>query len=321
MSRRFVAGFVVRRLAVMVVLLVVVSFCVFSLLYLAPGNPVEVLLGTRPNSPQLVASLRAEYHLNDSFLDQYWLWLRGAAHLNFGNSIITSEPVLSEIGPAANVSIFLTVYAFVLTLLVGVPLGVWAAVRKRTLVDRGVVGISVIGVCAPPFVSGALLLYVFAIALGWFPVYGVGGGFWDRLWHLSLPAVTLGLSVAALVVKLTRAAMITALEQDHVIFARARGVPAWRVVLLHAMRNALIPIVTALGLVFTALLTGVVLVEVTFAVPGMGALLISAIQNKDMPVVQGVTMIFAVIIIVANIGVDMLYALVDPRIRYGTASS
>lgn len=317
MTGRTLVVFVTRRLAALGLLLLLVSFLVFTLLFLAPGSPEQVLLGTNPSSPEVIKSLRAQHHLDDSFLEQYWFWLSGALRFDFGDSIRTGRPVLSSLGSRLGVTLFLGAYAFVVSLVVGVSLGVLAAVRRRGLADRGAVALSVLGASAPAFVSGVFLLYVFAVALGWFPSYGDGTGVADRLWHLTLPAAALSLTAIALIVKLTRAAMITALEQDYVAFALARGVPARRVILRHALRNALVPVVTGAGLVLTVVLTGAVLVEVTFSLPGLGTLLVDAVNNKDLPMLQGVAMVFAAVIVIVNLLVDILYAAVDPRIRVG----
>jgi peptide/nickel transport system permease protein len=305
----------------MAVLLTIISFGVFTLLYLAPGSSEQVLLGTRPATPETIHSIREEFHLNDSFLGQYWLWVKDAIHLDFGRSIRTSEPVLGGIESRMGVTLFLGGYAFLLAMLVGVPLGVLAAMRRATVVDRSIVGLSVFGVSSPAFATGIFLLYVFGVVLGWFPVFGPGEGFADRLWHLTLPAVTLALGSTALVLKLTRAAMIDALEKDYVVFALARGLPRRRVLTAYALRNALIPILTAAGLLLASLLTGAVLVEVTFALPGVGSLLVESVGFKDVPMVQGVALLTAVIVISVNLVVDLLYLLVDPRIRFGRGAS
>lgn len=316
MTARAIAFFVLRRLVALLGLLAIISFGVFSLLYLAPGSVEQILLGSRPSSPEVIRSIREQYHLNDSLLAQYWSWARDAVQLDFGRSTRTSEPVLSGIRSRMGVTLFLGVFAFSVALPAGIVLGILAALKKRTLVDRGVVGLSVIGVSAPPFATGLFLLYTFAVVLGWFPAFGQGTGFFDRLWHLTLPAVALALTGMALVLKLTRAAMVSALDQDYVAFARARGLPRSRVLLAYAFRNALVPVVTAGGLILGFMLTGAVLVEVTFALPGVGSLLVDSVTFKDVPMVQGVAMVAATTIILVNLVTDIVYLLVDPRIRF-----
>lgn len=319
MTVRYLAMFAVRRLVALIVLLGIISFGIFSLLYFAPGNVVQTLLGDHPATPQLIRQLRDEYHLNDSFLQQYWIWARGALHGNFGRSALSQEPVSSIISERAPVTAFLGCYAFLIAMVSGVGLGILAAVRKRTVVDRTIVGASVMAVSLPVFVSGVALLYLFTAVVPWFPAYGPGSGFSDRLVHMTLPAFALGITGSALVIKLTRAPMIAALEQDHVAFARARGLSRWRVLVHYALRNALVPIVTAAGIVLGFMLTGAVLVEVTFALPGIGSLLTDSVNGKDVPVIQGLAMVIAATIITINFLTDVAYLFVDPRIRLGRA--
>lgn len=316
MPGRVIAWFLVRRVIALVALLVVISFLVFGLLYLAPGSAVQVLLGTRPASKQLIAELTAKYHLNDPFFVQYWLWLRGAVHLNLGVSIQTGQSVTSLIASRLPVTLFLGIYAFIISIAFGVPLGALAAMKNRKLIDRGVVGLSLLGVSVPAFVSGVFFLYLFAISLSWFPVYGPGTGFIDRFWHLTLPAFALALGVTAFIVKITRASMISVLEQDYIAFALARGVPRRQVIVRYALRNALGPIVTAGGLVLGIVLTGAVLVEQVFSLPGIGSLLVSSVGARNIPVVQGFTILAAAILIVANLLIDVCYLFIDPRIVF-----
>jgi peptide/nickel transport system permease protein len=309
--------FVARRLAVLPVLLLIISFGVFSLTYIAPGSAEQALLGGRTSTPETLAAIRKEYHLDRPFLSQYVTWVENAVQLDFGQSLRTGQSVRAAIGQGLGATVFLGLYGFAITLAVGVPLGVVAAIRKRRFLDRAIVGVSVIGVSAPAFASGILLLYVFAVLLGWFPVFGSGNGFFDSLYHLALPAISLALTAMALVVKLTRTAMIDALDQDYVAFARARGVSYSRVLLAYALRNALVPVVTASGLILGYMLTGAVLVEITFALPGMGSLLVDSANFKDIPTVQGIAVVVAILIVVINLATDILYAVVDPRIRLG----
>jgi len=317
MSTRAVAYFILRRILALGVLLVVISFTVFSLLYLAPGDPVEILLGTSPATPETIAALRHEYHLDQPYLVQYWIWASHAFRLDFGNSIETTLPVADEIRARLPTSLFLGIYTYILTMVVGVGLGIGAAVRRRTALDRGIVAGALLCLSTPAFASGVLLLYIFAIVLPWFPVFGSGAGFWDDLWHLTLPAITLTLTSAAFVVKHTRAAMINVLDQDYVTFARARGLSSRRVLFTYTLRNALIPVATVSALILAYVITGAVLVEITFSLPGIGNLLVHSVSVKDLPMVQGVTMLIAIVILTANLLADLAYLVLDPRIRFG----
>jgi len=313
---RRLAFFLLRRLAVFFLLVLGLSFLVFSLLYIAPGNAVDSLLGLRPRTPETVASLRHEYHLDRSYFAQYWIWLKEAAQLHFGSSIQTSLPVSETIKSRLPTSLFLGLYAFVLTTILGLTLGIVSTLRRRTSVDRGIVAGTIVGLSMPTFVSCVLLLYLFAVVLRWFPAFGKGSGFVDELWHLTLPAVALALVGAAFVLKNTRAAMLGVIDQDYVTFARARGLSGSRVLFGYVLRNALIPIVTISALILSFVITGAVVVEVAFSVPGIGGLLVQSANTKDLPVLQGVALVIAVVIMGANLLADILYLAVDPRIRY-----
>jgi peptide/nickel transport system permease protein len=321
MSHPHFARFIGRRLLAMAAVLVAMSFVIFLFLYLSPGSPEQILLGPREATPQSVAAIRQEYHLNRPFLTQYFLWARNAIQLNFGRSIITNEPVANEIVQRLRFSIQLAGLAFFFVLLVGVPLGVFAASKRRSSADRSIVAFSVVGISAPAFATGLLLLYVFAVKLAWFPVFGQGSGFFGRIWHLMLPAIALSLTAMGLVLRLTRASAATAFEQDYVAFARARGVPRHRILFAYVLRNALIPIVTASGLILAYLIAGAVLVESTFALPGVGSLLVDAITNKDIPVVQGLAMLLALTVVLINLITDLVYLVVDPRIAFDTVGA
>jgi peptide/nickel transport system permease protein len=321
MTSRGWATFILRRLGVLAILLVFVSFAVFSLLYIAPGSVIDALLGTNPRTPQEVTFLTNEYHLNKPFWTQYWLWASQAAQLHFGNSIQTSLPVTDEIRTRLPTTLFLGIYAYILTMVLGIGGGMLAALRKRGTVDRGIVGGSMVALSTPAFVSGVFLIWLFAIVVHWFPASGPGSGFTDQVWHLTLPAVALALTGMAFLVKHTRAAMIGVIDQDYVTFARARGLSRARVLLSYELRNALIPIVTMSGLILSYVITGAVLVEDTFSVPGIGQLLVQSATAKDLPMIQGVAMLVAVVIVVANLLADLTYMAVDPRIRLGRGTS
>ena len=316
MSGKGLLYWLARRLLAMAILLVVISFVIFSLLDLAPGNAVVILLGQNPRTPETVRALTKEYHLDQPFLTQYWIWAKGALHLQFGNSIRTTLPVTDELKARLPTSLFLGVYAFVLTMVAGVGGGVVSALRRQTVVDRGIVGASIVAMGTPAFVSSVFLLYVFGVAVHWFPIFGKGSGFVDELWHLTLPAIALALGAAAYVLKNTRAALIGALDQDYVVFARARGLSRRRVLFAYALRNALIPIVTIAGLLLAFLLTGAVLAEVVFSLPGIGQLLVQSTQNEDLPMIQGVALVVAVVFMGVNLLADLVYVAVDPRIRF-----
>ncbi len=318
MASRFARGtlarFVVIRLAATLVLLLVLSFVVFGLLHLAPGDPARNLAGPREPTPELLASIRQQYHLDRPFITQYFLWLGQVFQWDFGESIRSGITVTSELASRARLTFELALMAFVLTIGVAVPMGVRAAWRAGSAFDRGVSFLSIVGVGAPSYAIGLVLLYLFGVWVEVFPVYGIGDGFLDELWHLVLPAITLAIGMGALVFKLTRTAVLGELEQDYVTFARSRGLPD-RTVRRLVLRNALIPIVTSSGLVFAFLFGGTILVETTFALPGIGGYLASSVTFKDIPVVQAVTLLTALVIALTALAVDVLTYMIDPRVR------
>jgi peptide/nickel transport system permease protein len=311
------AVYVVRRLAALIVMLAVISFGIFGLLYLAPGNPVAVILGRGHHSPAAIQAVKHQYHLDKPFLEQYLIWAKGVLHFKFGNSITTSLPVGGQITSRLPTSMYLGAYAFVLTLVFGVGLGLLAALKNQTVLDRGTVAASLIGLSTPAFVAGVFLIYLFAIVVHWFPASGRGNGFVDELWHLTLPAISLALTSIAYVLKHTRAAVIGVMEQDYVTFARARGLSLRRILVTYMLRNALIPVITISGLVLSGLVVGAVLTEVTFSIQGLGDLLVQSASSKDVPTIQAVAVLVAALIIVANLLADVAYAFADPRVRLG----
>jgi peptide/nickel transport system permease protein len=302
-------------------LLLLISFGVFALVHLAPGDPVRALLGTRPSDPETLATLRERYHLNDPFIVQYGKWLWQVLQGDLGRSINGNRRVLSAISERASVTLVLSLISTVIVLAAGILLGVVAALKRGTRLDRAMVMFGVFGISSPAFVTGIFLLYVFGVVLGWFPTFGPGRGFVDRLWHLTLPAVALALSVMAIVVKITRAAMIEELDKDYVVFARARGMTERRITFAYVLRNALIPVVTAAGIIVVGLLANAIYVEVTFALPGLGSLIVDAVQKRDIPLIQGTTLVFACFVVLVNLIIDVIYALIDPRIRFTRVAS
>ncbi len=312
-----IGSYVLRRLLVAVPLILLISLGVFALVNLAPGDPARALVGSRQATPEVLASIREKYHLDDPFLVQYLIWLRAVITGDLGRSIQGNQLVTTMIWQRLPLTIYLGLYGSLVALGLGIPLGVLAALKQGSEVDRGVVTLGVLGVSAPAFATGIFLLYVFGVILGWFPTFGQGEGFLDRAWHLTLPAVALGVSVMGLIIKITRASMIEELQKDYVAFARARGLDRRRITMSYVLRNALIPVVTAAGLIVVGLLTGAVLVEVTFGLPGLGSLLVSAVTQRDIPVIQGIVLILAVFVVLLHILIDVLYTLIDPRIRFG----
>ena len=304
--------YILRRLAGAVVVMLALSFLVFSLLYLVPGDPVKILVGTRRLTPDVRQAVTARYGLDEPLLLRYWHWLIRALTGDFGDSVRSATPVTDVLSSRVSLTAWLTIGAFLLAVAVGIPLGILAARRKGTWVDRTIVGWSVVGVSAPGFALGLVLLYVFGLMLGWFPVFGEGTGLADTLWHLTLPAIALATGIGAMLVRITRAAVGAELSQDYVTFARSRGVPSRRITAMY-VRGAALPILTSGGLILGTLFGSTVLVEEAFSLPGLGQLLADSITYKDVPVVQAIALLVAVVIIAVTLIVDVAAFAVDPR--------
>lgn len=308
--------FTARRLAGAAVTLLLTSFLVFGAVYLAPGSPVAFLLGHHTASPELVAQVRAQYHLDDPLLSRYWDWLAGALHGDFGQSILFGQDVTALIGPRIGTSLLLIAYAAVLAIAGGIALGLVAGL-KRGVADRVILVGTSVGLAVPAFVASIILLYVFVVELGWFPAFGSGSGLADRLWHLTLPAVALALGCVALLARYTRTAIREEERREHVQTAIVRGLPRRVVVRRHVLRNGLIPVTSAAGVTVASMIVGVAVVERAFALDGVGAYLIEALGANDFPVVQAIVLLMAVAFIVVNTAVDLLYAAIDPRVSLG----
>ena len=302
------------RVAGTLATLVVMSILVFALLYAAPGSVVDNIVGKQHQTPEIVAAVRQQYGLDDPIWMQYLHWLGRLFRGDLGESIHSQASVWSVFTSRGPLTFELCAMAFVMAVVVSVPLGVVSAVRGGGVLDRTIAGVSILGMSAPAFALGLLLLYAFAYYVPIFPLYGSGSGFLDHLRHLVLPAITLAVGLAAVIVKLTRTAMLRELDADYVTFARARGLPEKRVRRI-ALRNAAIPIVTASGLVLTYLVGGTILVETTFSLAGLGRVLEDAVLYKDFAVVQFLTLVVALVIAVIALVVDLLYLVLDPRLR------
>ncbi len=314
------ARVVLLRLLGTVILLFVLSVLIFLMLYFAPGDLVKNLLGVKNTDPALIAQVRAQYGLDLPLYEQYARWLGGVLHGDLGTSIRNQMPVGALLLDRLGITLLLSGIAFLLAVVVAVPLGAASAFRQGTGIDRFISGLSIFGLSAPSFAVGLLLLYVFAVALRWFPIYGSGEGFFDTIVHLILPATTIAIGLGAILGKLTRTAVLRELGADYVTFARARGLNRSQVVRL-ALRNAAIPIVTGAGLVLTFIVGSTVLVETVFALPGVGMLLQESVLFKDIPVVQSLTLAIAAVIAVIALLVDLLYLLLDPRVRFREIAS
>ena len=315
------ARFVARRVGMLILALLVSSFVVFISLDLAPGDPLSTLTGGRSLPPSALAALRRAYHLNDPLFTRYWHYLTGVIlHFNLGTSIQYREPVTTLISQRVVVTAELVVYAGLLIVVFGVGFGLLAGLR-RGVVDRTVIAVSTILAAVPSFVAAIILLAVFAVNLGWLPALGNGSGFGGTLEHLTLPAIALAASAVALVVRVTRVTVRAELGQEHVQTAVSRGIP-WRLIVRrHVLRNAAIPITTVLGITITSLFALSAVVEQAFNLNGIGAALVQAALSKDFGVVQGISLLLVGAFVIANALVDLLYAVLDPRVAVGARAT
>ena len=302
--------FIVRRLLLTIPVLLGVATLVFSLIHLVPGDPVQAMLGDSA-TPQDVADVRARLGLDRPLPVQYGAFLSNVSRGNLGTSLRTNQPVASAIAERMPATFELAFAAMAVATAIALPLGVVAAVGAGTLTDYGATTLALVGISIPNFWLGPLMAIVFSISLGWLPVSGRGSAA-----HLILPAITLGAPLAAVLARMTRASVIEELRELYVLAARARGVSRLRAIVRHAFRNSLIPIVTVLGLQFGAVLTGAVITETIFAWPGVGRLLIQSINFRDYPMVQGCILLIAVTYVAMNLLTDLVYGLLDPRIRF-----
>jgi peptide/nickel transport system permease protein len=303
---------ILRRILAVVPVLFGVTLAVFSMLFLVPGDPVKMMLAEFVTNPDQVAQMRAQLHLDEPILKQYGRFVANAARGDLGISIRSRRPVTTEISENVASTAQLAAAAMLVAIAVGVPLGLLAALSRNSWLDVASMGTALLGVSMPSFWLGLLLIFVFSLHLAWFPATGGGD-----LAHLVLPAITLGTIAAAIIARLTRSSMLEVLGQDYVRTARAKGLGGFSVVVRHALKNALIPVITIFGLQFGNLLAGAVIVETVFSRPGLGRLIVGGILNKDFPLVQGTVLFVATVYVLINVLVDVAYAYADPRIRFG----
>jgi ABC-type dipeptide/oligopeptide/nickel transport system permease component len=302
------ATYLLRRILLVVPVLVGVSVIAFLMSHLVPGDPVTVMLGQQGTAED-AARLRESLGLNDPLWMQYWRYVSRAVQGDLGTSIRSGQPVLEEIVERIPSTLTLTVCAIVTAVVVGMALGVAAAISRSAVADAALMGVALIGISMPAFWSGILLILLFGLKLGWLPIAGSGPK------ALILPTITLAAPAAAVLARMTRSTMLEVLGQDFVRTARAKGLRDRAVVARHVLRNALIPVVTIVGLQFGGLLTGSVIVESVFSRPGLGRYTITAIESRDFPQIQGIVLVAAGIYVFVNLAVDLLYAVIDPRIR------
>jgi peptide/nickel transport system permease protein len=311
-------SFLVRRILATIPVMVVVALFVFSLLFIAPGDPAAVIAGDQA-TPEQVERIRQSLGLDRPFLVQFTEWAWRLLHADLGRSIFTNLPVTTMIAQRVEPTLSLMTITLLFSIIVAVPVGVLAAWKAGTLIDRIIMGFAVLGFSVPVFVVGYVLAYVVALELEWLPVQGytpIARGVWPWLENLILPSIALGFVYIALIARITRATMLEVLQQDYIRTARAKGLAQTPILFIHALKNASIPIVTVIGIGVALLIGGAVVTESVFAIPGLGRLTVDAILRRDYPVIQGVVLLFSFVYVLVNLAVDLIYTLIDPRIRY-----
>lgn len=331
--------FIFRRLSLVIPTFIGITLLTFTLIRLIPGDPIEIMAGERGISPERHAELAAQLGFDQPLYTQYFHYISGILQGDLGTSLVTKTPVLSEFFSLFPATIELTICAAIFAILVGLPAGIISAVKRGTLFDHSVMSLSLTGYSMPVFWWALLLMLIFSVTLGWTPVSGridvvywidnvtgfmlidtwlsgEEGAFASAVAHLILPSIVLGTIPMAVIARMTRSSMLEVLSEDYIRTARAKGIAPWRVIIIHALRNALIPVITVIGLQVGILLSGAILTETVFAWPGIGKWLIESISRRDYPVVQGGILIVATIIIVVNLLVDLAYGIVNPRIRH-----
>jgi len=313
-----VIAYIVRRVLMAIPVMLLVAVTTFLLLHMTPGDPVAVLLGPDATTDQ-IAALRRQLGLTDPLYLQLYHWFARLLHGDLGQSIFLQKPVTAAIAERLAPTLELSILALVVAVIIGIPAGVLAAVRQGRLLDVGVMLVAMIGISMPTFWLGLNLIFLFAVTLRWLPAQGyvpLSQGGWDNLSRLILPALTLGAGQGAFLARMTRSVMLEVLNEDFVRTARAKGLVERRVLLGHALRAGLVPIVTVIGITFALLMGGAVVTEQVFNLPGVGRLLVQAVLRRDFPLIQGIVLVIALTYVLINLGVDLLYALLDPRIRY-----
>jgi peptide/nickel transport system permease protein len=311
-------AYIVRRLFATLPVMAVVAVFVFFLLRLAPGDPAAIIAGDDATS-ESIAAVRAKLGLDRPVLEQFVLWVVRLLQGDFGVSIFSDLPVTRLMGQRLEPTIALTLATLVVAVCLAIPAGVIAAWKVRTLADRLIMLLAVMGFAMPGFLVGYVLIYIFAVQLNWLPVQGyrpIGEGFWPFIEGLILPSVALGVTYMALIARITRASMLEVLSQDYIRTANSKGLATHRVLLLHALKNAAVPIITVIGIGIALLISGVVITETVFNIPGLGRLTVDAVLKRDYPIVQGLIIVFAAVKVVVNLVIDISYAFLDPRIRY-----
>ncbi|MFL0361787.1 ABC transporter permease [Pseudobacillus sp. 179-B 2D1 NHS] len=309
-------SYIIRRLLFLVPILFIVSVLIFGMSRLVPGDPAIIMAGGHQTSPEVLDNIREKYHLNKPVIEQYAIWLKNVAVGDLGESFKMKQSVTNMIVERLPLTFQLIVMSMIFTLIIAIPLGILSAVKKNTWMDHLSTLFAFVGVSSPVFFTGILMVLLFSYHLDWLPAFGAGSGFNENLIHLLLPSLALSFNMIALNSGITRSGMIEVMNTNYIQTAVAKGLPRKAIIFKHALRNALIPLVTVTGIQIGVLIVGTVLVEYTFGLGGLGSLIINGVQTSDYPVVQGTMLFMVVVFLLINLVVDVLYAIIDPRIRY-----
>jgi peptide/nickel transport system permease protein len=310
-------GYVIKRLFSIIPVLFVVAVVVFSLTFFTPGDPASVILGPDATA-QEVDDLREKMGLNDPIQVQFMRWMGGLLRGDLGDSYFMNESVfqafLDHLGPTFSLALI----AQVIAILIAIPLGIAAAVRRGSATDQSIMGLALVGISVPSFLLGLFLILTLAVKLQWFPVAGyrpLSAGFGEHINYLIMPAIALGAMQAALIARMTRSSMLEVFNQNYIKTAHSKGIKEWIVIYKHALRNASMPIITVIGQTFGILITGAAVVETVFNIPGIGQLIVNSVERRDYSVIQGVVLLIAFTYVILNLIIDLLYGVLDPRIR------
>ena len=310
-----IISFAVKRFLFLIPILLVVSALIFFLIRLTPSDPLASITGGRKISDETRTAIRAQYHLDRSLPAQYLTWIGNVARGNLGDSFKYRQPVSSLLQARFPNTIQLVLMSALFAIILAIPAGIWSAIKKDTAIDRVISSLMVFCVSSPVFLNAILLMLIFALKLRWFPAFGTGRGFSQNLYYLCLPAFALSLNMVALLGRIVRDRMIGELKSGYATALTAKGTPFRRIVVTHCLRNSLIPVITVGGIQIGSMIVGAVLVENVFALGGIGALLIEGIQGADYPVVQSIMLILVTLFLLLNLAVDLIYVIIDPRIR------
>jgi peptide/nickel transport system permease protein len=309
-----VTAYILRRVVEAIPVLIGITLASFLLIHLVPGDPATIILGAHA-TPEAVANLNHQLGLDQSVLAQYWDFISGAVTLDFGDSIKKNTAIGPLLGERIPVTVFLLLYSVAISIVVAVPLAIASALRRNRATDHLIRLFSMVTFAMPSFLLGLLLILFFSLKLGWLPTAGYGEGFTEHLRSLTLPAITVGLYLAPILLRTLRVGIIETLDTEFVEAARARGLSERRIVLKHVLRNSLVSTVTVLGLNIGFLLSGLVIIENVFALPGLGSELVNSILSRDYPLIQALTLVFGVAVVAINLLTDLAYAKLDPRVR------